>query len=203
MVQPLFDIQPSYIEVSKTAGSVTFQLMNKHYLNDSFNILNYKVNADWIYYTSYYSLQYSASLDQIFYYHANNGGARIGQITITPDSIAGTSKTVEIRQAGTTENVNNESRIPATFVLSQNYPNPFNPSTIIKYGLPRQSHVKIIIYDLLGRDVFNLVDQIQDAGYHSAEFKLSGNNYSLSSGIYFYRMTAGEFSDVRKMIILK
>jgi hypothetical protein len=89
--------------------------------------------------------------------------------------------------------------IPREFVLQQNYPNPFNPMTRIHYGLPKTSHVKIEIYDIVGQKVETLVNQPMEAGKHEVEFYAD----NLPSGIYFYRLQAGKFNDVKKMILLK
>jgi photosystem II stability/assembly factor-like uncharacterized protein len=83
--------------------------------------------------------------------------------------------------------------------LSQNYPNPFNPSTIIDYQLPITSNVELNIYNLLGQRVVTLVRERQQAGYYQIEWEAS----RYSSGVYYYRLKAGEFQDVKKMIILK
>jgi hypothetical protein len=93
---------------------------------------------------------------------------------------------------------------PVSYELMQNYPNPFNPTTSIRYSLPVQAHVTLTVYDLLGREVTRLVDEAQNPGYH--ETRWSGNNSSgnpVSTGIYFYRITAGQFTDVRKMMLMK
>lgn len=90
---------------------------------------------------------------------------------------------------------------PATYELNQNYPNPFNPSTVISYRLPEAGMVTLKVYDLLGREAATLVNSYQQAG--SYNYQLSTNNYHLTSGVYFYRITAGTFSQVRKMILLK
>jgi hypothetical protein len=88
---------------------------------------------------------------------------------------------------------------PRTFELAQNYPNPFNPSTIISYQLPVSSEVRLVVYDLLGRELQTLVNTRQDAGRYTASF----NAASLASGIYFYRLQAGTFVETRKMILAK
>ena len=88
---------------------------------------------------------------------------------------------------------------PAEFALGQNYPNPFNPSTIVRYQLPYQSHVVLRVYDLLGQDVATLVDGVQDPGYKSVSWDASG----VSSGIYYYRLTAGTFTLTKRMIVVK
>jgi hypothetical protein len=89
--------------------------------------------------------------------------------------------------------------LPKEFALAQNYPNPFNPVTTIRYQLPVASQVKLHIYNLLGQEVRTLVDEMEEAGYKRVEF----NAGSLPSGVYFYKMTAGAFTDIRKMILIK
>ncbi len=90
-------------------------------------------------------------------------------------------------------------QVPLNFQLFQNYPNPFNPSTTIKYGIPQSSHVKIILYDILGREVTILVNEVKNAGYYTVKFNAS----SLASGVYLYRIEAGNFAQVKKMMLLK
>lgn len=85
------------------------------------------------------------------------------------------------------------------FKLFQNYPNPFNPSTKIKYQIPTQEKVLIKIYDVLGREVKTLVNEIKSAGIHEIEFNAS----SFASGVYFYRISAGNYADIKKIILLK
>ncbi len=88
---------------------------------------------------------------------------------------------------------------PTKYSLSQNYPNPFNPSTLINYQLPVGGRVTLKVYDILGREVAVLVNGLNGAGYHSLRF--DGSN--LASGVYFLRMTAGQYTDVKKMILLR
>jgi hypothetical protein len=92
-----------------------------------------------------------------------------------------------------------ESNIPQRFYLDQNYPNPFNPSTVIKFGLPKDEYVTIEIYNNLGQLVSVVVNENKSAGYY--EIRLDGMNYS--SGIYFYRIKAGNFIDTKKMLLIK
>jgi hypothetical protein len=93
----------------------------------------------------------------------------------------------------------NGSEIPQKFALLQNYPNPFNPTTKIKFDLPKQGFVSLKVYDVLGKEVASLVNGVKNAGSYIVEF--SGAN--LSSGIYYYRITAGEFTQVKKMVLIK
>ncbi|MFQ5637724.1 MAG: T9SS type A sorting domain-containing protein [bacterium] len=89
--------------------------------------------------------------------------------------------------------------VPVTFALQQNYPNPFNPETTIRFSLPQRAHVTLKVFDLLGRELATLVDDELQAGGHLAVFDAN----ALSSGVYFYRMTAGHFSQSRKAILMK
>ena len=95
--------------------------------------------------------------------------------------------------------VNEDTPGPTTFELCQNYPNPFNPSTTISYRLSAVSRVDITVYDLLGRKVKTLVDARQTPGEHSVTFDSRG----LASGVYFYRLSAGSYVTVKKMLLLK
>jgi len=100
--------------------------------------------------------------------------------------------------------VKTEKNLPGKFVLDQNYPNPFNPETNISYQIPKQSGVTLIIYDLLGREVKTLVHKDQLPGRYSVKWDGRNNdNIELSSGIYFYRLKAGDFVLTKKLILLK
>ncbi|HEX7574118.1 MAG TPA: LamG-like jellyroll fold domain-containing protein [Bacteroidota bacterium] len=85
------------------------------------------------------------------------------------------------------------------FVLSQNFPNPFNPSTTIRYGLPRGADVTLVVYNALGQEVARLVDTHQESGYHEVRF----DGMNLASGVYFYRLRAGEFTQTRRLMLLR
>jgi Secretion system C-terminal sorting domain len=89
--------------------------------------------------------------------------------------------------------------LPNQFDLFQNYPNPFNPSTIINYEIPKYSFVTLKVFDILGREIAILVNEAKPAGKYSITFDAT----NLSSGIYFYRITAGNFSSVKKMLLIK
>ncbi|MCX7610939.1 MAG: T9SS type A sorting domain-containing protein [Ignavibacterium sp.] len=88
------------------------------------------------------------------------------------------------------------------FSLEQNYPNPFNPTTIISYQIPKSSNVTLKLYDILGNEVATLVNEYREAGRYEYELKI-GQNIYLSSGIYFYKLQAEEFSQIKKMILAK
>jgi len=87
------------------------------------------------------------------------------------------------------------------YALEQNYPNPFNPTTIISYQLPVDSKVVLKLFDIIGNEVAVLIDEYKQAGYH--DYQLSGFNYQLPSGVYYYKIQAGEFVETKKMLLLK
>lgn len=95
--------------------------------------------------------------------------------------------------------VQNETRLPKEFALMQNYPNPFNPSTRISYQLPTQSHVTLKVFDLLGREVTTLVNRIEEPGYKSVNFVANG----LPSGLYYYRLQAGNYVETERLLFLR
>lgn len=119
-------------------------------------------------------------------------------------SVSDESNVLEIILTPT--DLEDEKFSPKEFLLTQNYPNPFNPETVISYHLLAMSHVNLIVYDVLGREVARLVnDQEQQPGIYNVKFNLKNeeSRSSLSNGVYFYRLQAGEFISVKKMILLK
>ena len=107
---------------------------------------------------------------------------------------------------GTPVAIENDEELPVQFVLKQNYPNPFNPSTSIRYHVPvmdanftSTTHVTLKVFDMLGREVATLVDEYQPAGTYEVRF--DGSN--LSSGAYFYKLTSGDFTSVKKLLLMK
>lgn len=89
--------------------------------------------------------------------------------------------------------------LPVEYSLYQNYPNPFNPSTTIKYQIPKEGLVTLKIYDILGREVRTLVNEFENTGRYRVEF----NSTALSSGVYIYRLIAGDYISTKKMLLLK
>ena len=95
--------------------------------------------------------------------------------------------------------INSITSEPGKFTLSQNYPNPFNPVTRLDYSIPVQGFVSLKVYDALGKEVASLVNEKKNTGLYEVEFNGSG----LSSGIYFYTLTADNFTETKRMILLK
>jgi hypothetical protein len=93
---------------------------------------------------------------------------------------------------------------PQVVVLFDNYPNPFNPSTTMRYALPERAEVKLTIYNVLGQEIRTLVNEVQPAGIHSVRWNGRDNrNNPVSSGIYIYRLQAGEQVQSKKLILLE
>jgi len=127
------------------------------------------------------------------------GTAIFGDTTLTS---AGWGDIFIAKLSGVVTSVEPSGQIVATptaFVLYANYPNPFNPVTQIKYALPKDCYVKLEVYNILGQKVATLVERKQATGYRIANWDAS----SFSSGIYFYRLEAGDFVQTRKMVLLK
>ena len=91
------------------------------------------------------------------------------------------------------------TQTPVQYKLSQNYPNPFNPSTSIRFEIPKSGFVKLAVYDILGKEVATLVNDKREAGSYYVDFNASG----LSSGVYFYKLITNDFTDIKKMMLLK
>ncbi len=92
-----------------------------------------------------------------------------------------------------------EDLIAESYKLNQNYPNPFNPATTISYSIPKESNVSLIVYDIMGKQVAELVNGKQAVGSYTVQFDAA----KFASGTYFYKLTAGEFISVKKMVLLK
>jgi len=101
----------------------------------------------------------------------------------------------------TTTSVREINELVSSYNLSQNFPNPFNPSTSIRYGITNTGFVSMKVYDAAGREVADLVNSYQNPGSYEVNF--SAGDYKLSSGVYYYRLTSGNFSEVKKMILTK
>lgn len=125
-------------------------------------------------------------------------------ITLNPGT---TVKVGGVFQAFTGSEVDVETEysvIPDNFIVLQNYPNPFNPSTTIRYGLPNNGFVTIVVYNLFGQEIKTLLAQNKHAGYHTVSW--DGRNemeQKVSSGIFFYKVDAGKYTVTRKMILIK
>jgi hypothetical protein len=124
-----------------------------------------------------------------------------GSITVI-DNANGSRNHISLRGTGTSQEISVEEpkEIPTEYTLSQNYPNPFNPTTKIQYSLPEISNVKLSVYNIMGQEVMQLVNENnQSAGKYIVDF----NAQNLPSGVYFYRLQIGKFVDTKKMLLIK
>lgn len=138
---------------------------------------------------------------------SNDDISRIYTLNIRSDNVSVidvTTKTVEklidLHEYLPTNNQGKKKAL-TKYILSQNYPNPFNPTTTISYELPKSSFVKLSIYDISGRLVETLVNEQKNAGYYSVNWNVPQSG--ISSGIYIYRIDAGEFSSMKKCLVVK
>ena len=130
-----------------------------------------------------------------FYFENNTGGSA----TVYFDNIK--FKSIPIVTGGSVG-----PALPRDFALEQNYPNPFNPTTTIRFSVPVSGPVSLVVYDLLGNEVATLVNENRTAGTYNEVFDASsarGGKGSIASGVYFYRLVAGSFSDTRRLLLLK
>ena len=129
------------------------------------------------------------------------GIAMLSMFVVNSNGIAtpGTWAIVDYVTFGTPTDVEKINGLPEDYSIKQNYPNPFNPSTNIEYAIPSESFVELKVYDILGNEVATLVNEQQQAGVYRADFTAS----NLPSGMYFARISANEFTQVVKMILLK
>ena len=118
-------------------------------------------------------------------------------LLIVANEVSGTITTIQLSATASVERLSDAR--PSGYVLEQNYPNSFNPSTTIRYAIPQPAQVSLKVYDVLGREVATLVNARQSAGVYVANFDAT----ALPSGMYFYRLQAGSFSETRKMMLIK
>jgi hypothetical protein len=110
-----------------------------------------------------------------------------------------TATTTQVITAGTITDVEDIGGVPTEFNLMQNYPNPFNPTTTIRFALPKESSVRLTVFNILGQEVASLVQGTMTAGFHKVDFDAS----KFTSGMYIYRIEAGNFVSVKKMVLMK
>jgi hypothetical protein len=143
----------------------------------------------------------SGTLNQGFKIHAAcppNTKLRM-LLTISSQGSQAWTDTVSLVVLAPVTDVATETQLPTVFSLSQNYPNPFNPSTRIDFQLPVSTHISLMVYDILGREVALLANEVKTAGsYH-----VTWDAANLPSGIYVYRLAAGNYVSIRKMVLVR
>ncbi|MBI3125461.1 MAG: T9SS type A sorting domain-containing protein [Ignavibacteriales bacterium] len=154
------------------------------------SIPSFSLTSNTVFISSTYSPVQSASI-------------KVGQsVTVWADqSPSGNLQAVQVQQisAVVTDLEGNKDNLPVSYELKQNYPNPFNPTTEIAFTLANQENVSLVVYNIIGQEVATLISSPMSAGAHTVKF----NAANLSSGIYLYRLKAGNFVSIKKMILLK
>jgi hypothetical protein len=198
----ILDVNPSNIAAKYSAGDSLFAVFNS-----GSDILhwNAKVIAGsaWLHLTD----SLGTGNDNVsFSYDLNpDNSVRVGLISVTDSNAWSSPCLVTITQDQNITSIEDQNSVPSQFALFQNYPNPFNPNTSIKYSLPFESNIKLIIFNSIGQVVRELVSEVQQSGVHEINFPSS----SLSSGVYFYTIQANTingkqyYSETKKMILLK
>lgn len=121
------------------------------------------------------------------------------KIIVSGDSSRADTLNFKLTVSNSITSIKNRGNLPDNFYLSQNYPNPFNPSTTIEFKIPESGFVTLKIYDILGREVKTLVNEEKTPG----SYKVSFNASIFASGVYFYRLTSGSYTSIKKMVLLK
>lgn len=141
-----------------------------------------------------YSFRYiNGDLDQYLGQHVRIYGVLVWCVT------CGGIKALQVDVLTPTESTPGDLHVPHTFVLFENYPNPFNPTTTITYGLTASSHVRLLVFNMLGQKVAELVNEVQEPGRKAVSFDAS----NLPSGLYTYRITSGSFMETKKMLLIR
>jgi hypothetical protein len=146
-------------------------------------------------YTSYSPVNSTAAAGMTYGGYTDN----VTGCTYTTGSVQATRPNTCFTLTPATGTGNNTSQVPTVYSLSQNYPNPFNPVTKINFAIPKQGFVTLKVYDVLGREVRSLVNEVKTAGEYTVDF----SGAELSSGVYFYRLESNGFTDIKRMMLIK
>jgi hypothetical protein len=144
------------------------------------------------------NVEWNISADQSVRLKLRTVNSATGKMTMTP--MIGKGEALLSSDAfANVKIIAQQGEVPVAYALRQNYPNPFNPTTKIQYELPSTEHVSLMVYDILGKEVAQLVNETQEGGYYEIPFSAE----RLATGVYFYRLVAGKFTSVQKMMIVK
>ncbi len=181
-------------------GDDSYNYLAYQFINSSQNI---SVIADTLDYTGWKFVE--ISLNEV----SSSGNILFSGVSIIQNPAGSDSNIIYIDGAqysnpNATGIENNKlTSTPYQFKLNQNYPNPFNPSTVISYQIPKSSYVSLKVYDILGREVASLLNEYEQAGSHQIEFNTENMKRTLTSGIYFYTLKAGKFTETKKLVLMK
>lgn len=150
-----------------------------------------------------YSIPAGESLELPIAFRPQAEGVFAGFLIVTSDDPD--AQFINIALMGSATPVSNNDNVnPVVTGLGANYPNPFNPNTTLSYSIKERGHVKIDIYNLLGQKVKTLVNGVMTAGAHTVSWNgMDDNRRPVASGVYFYKMQSGKYTNTRKMILMK
>jgi hypothetical protein len=146
-------------------------------------------------YTQYSPVNATANASKTWGYYTDNSTG----CTMTGGSSQANRPNISIVMSSVTGTQNIIGNVPGTYSLSQNYPNPFNPVTRINFDIPKQGLVTMKVFDILGREIRTLINEVKSPGKYSVDF----NGMELSSGVYFYRIESNGFTDIKRMLLIK
>lgn len=202
MVTSALTVPSGFLDFGATWDSTGQQVKVSWGVNSEISINRYAVerSSDGINYTEIGSVPAKGNTDTTARYSffdnigaLNSATYRIRQIT--NDGGQAVTPTINVTVTG----IGDANFSPEVFQLHQNFPNPFNPTTTIQFSIPKSARTILTVYDILGRTVSTVIDQEMNTGRHSIQW----NSSSVSSGIYFYRLTSGSFVETRKMVVAK
>ena len=186
-----FTLYPMETYVTLTWTPTTDDAFQYYFLELSTDV-DFSENIEGNYLTNSYYEDNSLEFDTEYFYRVSyyaNGQSDYSEVlSVTLEAV----------------NIDDWEHLPTVYALHQNYPNPFNPVTNLSYDLPEEAMVNITIFDMMGRMVTNLVNENQSAGYKTLQWNANNNSgQPISAGLYIYSIKAGNFSQNRRMILLK
>ena len=209
IVIPIYgaDISKLYsgsISLNHDSSVLEFQEVRTLDATDGFIVSSKALNSEiTIYFAGAHEIEGDAVLFEVVYSRLSNISTNVILTSVSMnDNLFLTDRDTAIVEVAV--NVEDEKLIPKDFELFQNYPNPFNPITVIKYGLPKSSNISLVIYNVMGQEIMRWEEQNAQPGYHEQTWG-STNQYGeqVATGIYLYRILAGDFVQTRKMVLLK
>jgi len=193
---------PSAINVAKPNGPVSIAISNS--FSNVLGTINYQLAAVSDSTIAKVSVSTLVNGSFLNITPLANGTTNLTMQAVDVNKTTGTvygvvSFTIPVNVSDAVVGVAKTDALPTEFALFQNYPNPFNPTTMIKFDLPKETNVKLKVYNILGAEVATLVNSVMPAGHQSVAF----NAARFASGMYIYRIEAGSFVQVKKMILMK
>ena len=190
----------SWTPVTPPASITTFAVINMFGFKDGSNLIRFSLQNDTTHYHSFITTNFGSTwTEELLPVPGAANGLYHMEFVNSSLGYSGGKGGTFLKYSEPSTGIADKIIAPINYNLSQNYPNPFNPSTSINYTIPQDGNVKLSVYNLLGNEIAALVNNWQKSGSYTVKF----NADDLSSGIYFYRIKAGNFTDTKKLILLK